>query len=354
VNGLLARGYDVTILHGGQHEVEFDCPVEHIHTDPHFRETLNTALSGRHFDLTIATYGRMRYIADVLRGKTGRFIGVGGSSVYARFDDPRWGVLGPPTHVQESAPRCSDPAGPKFNHLMWVSEEAVMEAHRRKEYSATYFRYPLLYGPNSPANPDWSIVRRILDGRRRIVVPYNGILKRRGFARNVAHALLLAVDQPEASSGQIYNIRDDRQFTSKQYVQALAHFLDHDCEIVEVPPVLAQRIYKGAGSKVAEWTIEYDIGKIKSELGYSDLVAPEEALKASAEWLASQGRGKAAEIERQLGDPFDYAAEDACTTTYLNAVEAALSVQFPAMDLGHMYRHPKKPGEAWSTPKRDK
>ena len=24
VNGLLERGYDVTILHGGQHEVEFD------------------------------------------------------------------------------------------------------------------------------------------------------------------------------------------------------------------------------------------------------------------------------------------------------------------------------------------
>ena len=33
VNGLLDRGYEVTILHGGQHEVEFAQPVEHIHTE---------------------------------------------------------------------------------------------------------------------------------------------------------------------------------------------------------------------------------------------------------------------------------------------------------------------------------
>ena len=81
VNGLLERGYDVTILHGGQHEVEFAQPVEHIHTDPHFEETLAPAFEGRSFDIVIATYGRMRIIADLLRGKTTRFIGAGGSSV---------------------------------------------------------------------------------------------------------------------------------------------------------------------------------------------------------------------------------------------------------------------------------
>ena len=31
VNGLLERGYEVTVLHGGQHEVEFSQPLEHIH-----------------------------------------------------------------------------------------------------------------------------------------------------------------------------------------------------------------------------------------------------------------------------------------------------------------------------------
>src|SRR3954463_16629772 len=103
-NGLLKREYEVTILHGGQHEVEFVQPVEHIHTDPHFAETLAPALEGRSFDVAIATYGRMRIIADLLKGKPGLFIGAGGSSVYASHDDPRWGPLGPPTMVSEDGP----------------------------------------------------------------------------------------------------------------------------------------------------------------------------------------------------------------------------------------------------------
>ena len=40
VNGLISRGYDVSVLHGGQHEIRFDEEIEHIHVDPHFQETL--------------------------------------------------------------------------------------------------------------------------------------------------------------------------------------------------------------------------------------------------------------------------------------------------------------------------
>ena len=288
VNGLLERGYVVTILHGGQHEVEFTQPVEHIHTDPHFAETLAPALDGRSFDIVIATYGRMRIIADLLRGKTVRFIGAGGAGVYARHEDPRWGPLGPPTMVAEDGPRCDDPSGPKFNHLMWVTEETVMRAHHEGHYSATYFRYPSLYGAHSPANPDWSIVRRILDGRQRLIVPANGVLKRRGSARDVAHALLLAVDKPTESGGQIYNIRDEHQYTQRQYGVFIARHLKHDCEIVEVPPTLAEKVYKGGAARPRDWMLEYDISKIKTQLGYRDLIAPAQALADAVDWLVAK------------------------------------------------------------------
>jgi nucleoside-diphosphate-sugar epimerase len=352
VNGLLARGCDVAILHGGQHEVEFDQPIEHIHTDPHFAETLAPALEGRSFDIVIATYGRMRIIAELLKGKTGRFIGAGGAGVYARHEDVRWGPLGPPTMVAEDAPRCDDPAGPKFNHLMWVTEETLMRAHREGHYSATYFRYPALYGAHSPANPDWSAVRRILDGRKRLIVPANGVLKRRGAARNVAHALLLAVDKPAESGGQIYNIRDERQYTHRQYVDFIARHLKHDCEIVELSPALAHRVYKGGASRPVEWTLEYDISKIRTQLGYRDLVAPAQALAEAVDWLVDNRPVPGGEIERQLGDPFAYAAEDAMLKACEASYEAANAVEFPAMQLGHMYRHPKTPGEAWAPPSR--
>ena len=352
VNGLIERGFEVTILHGGQHEVEFMQPVEHIHTDPHFAETLAPALEGRSFDVVIATYGRMRIIAELLRGKTGRFIGVGGSAVYAHHNDPRWGPLGPPTLVPEDSPRCDDPSGPKFNHLMWVTEETVMRAHREGHYSATYFRYAMLYGAHAPANPDWSIVRRILDGRKRLIIAANGVLKRRGYARNVAHALLLAVDKPAESGGQIYNIRDAHQHTERQYVRFVAAHLGHDCEIVEMPPALALRAYKGGASSLREWTMEYDISKIATQLGYRDVVLPAQALAEAVDWLVANRPERGGELERQLGDPFAYAAEDAMLDAYRAGYAAADAVKFPEMQLGHMYRHPKKPGEAWAPPAR--
>jgi len=44
VEGLLKRGYEVTIFHRGTHEAELPQEVEHIHGDPHFEETIEASL----------------------------------------------------------------------------------------------------------------------------------------------------------------------------------------------------------------------------------------------------------------------------------------------------------------------
>ncbi len=41
--------------------------------------------------------------------------------------------------------------------------------------NAAHFRYPYLYGPYQPVPREWSVVRRILDGRQRIVVADEGL-----------------------------------------------------------------------------------------------------------------------------------------------------------------------------------
>ena len=61
VNGLIDRGYEVTIFHGGFHEVAFKREVEHIHNDPHFRETFEAAIGKRTWDLVIFGYGRLQF-----------------------------------------------------------------------------------------------------------------------------------------------------------------------------------------------------------------------------------------------------------------------------------------------------
>ena len=88
VNGLLARGCAVTIFHRGTHETTFQSPVEHIHGDPHFAESIDEALGKRTFDIVIATYGRLRLIASHMAGRCDRFIGIGGVAVYPGHHEP--------------------------------------------------------------------------------------------------------------------------------------------------------------------------------------------------------------------------------------------------------------------------
>src|SRR3990170_6617066 len=102
VNGLLARGHRVTIMHGGLHEVEFAGQVEDLHGDVHFKETLAATLGRRTFDIVVAMYGRLRETAAFMVGRTGRLIAVGAAGAMAGPRDPRWGPLGRPVVVENA------------------------------------------------------------------------------------------------------------------------------------------------------------------------------------------------------------------------------------------------------------
>ena len=175
VEGLHDRGYEVTILHGGQHEYEFAVPgVRHIHEDPHFEETLERGLGGATFDLVVAQYGRLRVIAEVLRGRTERLVAVGGATgIFAPDDDPRWGAAGKPALFPDTSTIYVADAGPDSAHKLGLrmveAMTSLFEHHAAGAYSATYVGYPVNYGPRTPGPYDWSVIRRVLDGRRRFV-----------------------------------------------------------------------------------------------------------------------------------------------------------------------------------------
>ena len=80
-NEILERGFELAIYHRGVHEVPLPPEIEHIHGDPHFIESIERDLADRRFDLVVATYGRIRHLARFLRGRTDRFISIGGFPV---------------------------------------------------------------------------------------------------------------------------------------------------------------------------------------------------------------------------------------------------------------------------------
>ncbi|MFC1939209.1 NAD(P)H-binding protein [Chloroflexota bacterium] len=124
VDGLLKRGYEVTIFHRGTHEATFSQEVEHLHGDPHFPETIERALRGRTFDLAVVTYGRLRHIASAMKKRTERFISVGGAGGY------RASAVGDtetaPVPIREDSPLQTNPYAGKLSYLIALSETAVM------------------------------------------------------------------------------------------------------------------------------------------------------------------------------------------------------------------------------------
>lgn len=308
VNGLLQRGYTVAMLHTGRHELaEIPDTVEHIHTDPFSAEALSAALGARTFDLTIVAYGRLRRIAEIMAGRTGRLISIGGAPAYRGYMNPN--VLRPPgmpVPTAEDAPMVPVEDEDAKGWRVAQSEAVVFKHHP----DATHFRYPFLYGPYQIAPREWCIVRRILDGRRAIILPEDGLtLNHMGYVENAAHALLLAVDQPAAAAGQIYNCGDRQMLTLRQVVTVIAEALGAELEIVSMPWAFATPARPLIGQP---WTSHrvLDLSKLRTQLGYDDIVSPQDGLALTARWLKAHPLEAGGADEKILQDPFDYRAED--------------------------------------------
>lgn len=238
VRGLVERGDDVTILHRGHHErAETPAQVRHLHHDPYDEADLARGLDGTTYDVLIAMYGRLRTVAKLTAGRVGTFVSVGGVPAYRGWMNPwLYDPPGLPVPVAEDAPTVAEPEEDEKGYRIVRTEHVVFDHHP----DATHFRYPYVYGPYQLAPREWSIVRRVLDGRERIVVADDGLtLHHHGYVENLAHALLLAVDAPPAARGKVFNVGDEEVLSVRQVVEIVAAALGHTFEIVSMPYDLA-------------------------------------------------------------------------------------------------------------------
>ena len=328
VRGLVDRGHDVTILHRGLHEhAETPDAVTHLHADPYDADSLAAALGDLHVDVAIVMYGRLRRIAELLVGRTARLLSVGGVPAYRGWMNP-WlhEPAGLPVPVAENAPLVTAAEEDEKGYRIVRTEQAVFAAHPH----ATHFRYPYVYGPHQLAPREWCVVRRILDGRDRIVVADGGLtLHHHGYTENLAHALLLAVDQPSAAAGSIYNVGDTEVLTVHQVIELICAELGHEMDIVSIPfelaiparPLLAQ---PSPTHRVL------DLARIRSELGYTDLVPARVAVGRTARWLVDHQPTHGGTEEMVLTDPFDYVAEDSLMDAWAQCVGSMPGVPFAA------------------------
>jgi nucleoside-diphosphate-sugar epimerase len=347
VRGLVERGYEVTIMHRGLHErVETPPQVVHLHRDPYDDADLTAVFTSSTFDVVVAMYGRLRRIAQLGAGRCGQFVSVGGVPAYRGWMNP-WldEPAGLPVPVGEDAPTVARPEEDEKGYRIARTEEAVFEQHP----TAAHFRYPYVYGPYQLVPREWSIVRRILDGRAQIVVADEGLtLHHHGFTENLAHAVLLAVDRPDAAAGKVFNAGDEEVLSVRQVIELVAATLSHPLEIVSMPYKIATPARPLLTQPLPTHRV-LDLSRVRHDLGYGDVVPARTAIARTARWLAEHPCEAGGMEETVLTDPFDYEAEDALIAAWNAALESLPPVPF-AVEPGYGLAYSGPGGKPRSNP----
>jgi nucleoside-diphosphate-sugar epimerase len=287
-------------------------------------------------------YGRTKVIADTFSGRCGQLVVVGGCLVYRGFlAGPTPRPSGVPLNANEDAPKADeDTVAPTFSALVLEAERAVLAQRDLGAYKASILRYPRIYGPRNVVPWEWSVVKRILDGRRFIILPDGGLgISTRCAARNAAAVLLSIVDHPDLADGQAYNCADDDQFTYRQWVELIAEELRAELAIESIPSELAPAAYAALTNLPGiQVHVLLDASKARVQLGAQQVVPAREAIAESARWLLSHPPGPLA------SDAFDYEAENRLVETYRAAAKWVLeTAPMDAPQLYHPMAHPRTP-----------
>jgi nucleoside-diphosphate-sugar epimerase len=335
VHGLLDAGHDVTMVNRGLHPKPELAAIPTITADPYDEASLTEALGTATWDTVVAMYGRLRMIARVTKGRCDHFVSIGGVPAYRGWTDPwQFDPPGLPVPVREDGALVADETIDSKGYRIVRTEDAVFDAHP----TAAHFRYPYMYGPYQPVPREWSIVRRVLDGRTRMIVADDGLtLHHHGYTENVAAAVLRAILHPELASGTIFNVGDEEVLTVRQVVELCARALGADLELVSMPYDLALPAWPLLAQPLPTHRV-MDLSLLHHQLGHRDVIPAREAVRRTARWLADNRPEPGGTEETVLTDPFDYAAEDALMDSWLTARAAVVMPEFttkPAYGLAY-------------------
>jgi hypothetical protein len=168
-----------------------------------------------------------------------------------------------------------------------------------------------------------------------MIIPDDGLtLITHGYVENLAHALLLAVERPDAAAGHAFNAADEECLTIRQVAELIAEELGHERELVSNPASLAP-VTKPLLQAASPTHRLMDLGKLKHLLGYHDVVPARQAVRLAARWLVDHRPEPGGMEERVLEDPFDYAAEDALVTWWRSVQASAPALSWAGAEPGY-------------------
>jgi nucleoside-diphosphate-sugar epimerase len=107
------------------------------------------------------------------------------------------------------------------------------------------------YGEHDPQRREEFVLRRVRARRRRIPVGAGTLLLTRLYVDDAASAVLAALDNPAAATGEVFNVGETRSRTVRGWAEQILAAAGSDAELVRVPDHLlpADLRITGAGSQ---------------------------------------------------------------------------------------------------------
>jgi len=298
VEELLERGHSVVCYHRGQHNISFSDGAQQIHGDRRdymgFKEQMAGVKADVVIDMIASDDKDVQAIVRSFSKRIQRYICISTYHVYEAWE-AAWKRIpsSQPVPIPEEAAKRKQlhPYGEQLRFDKLLVEAEALEAQKRGDFPVTILRWPALYGPRDTTPREWYYVKQALDGRRQIAVPDGGhALFARGYFENMAHTVVLAMDR-HAASCRVYNAADVTALSLRQIVEMIAQIMGHSWEIVPVPRKLmppapqSQLLPYSCDPYDIQPHLLFDLTKIRTELGYRDVVPITTAMENTVKWL---------------------------------------------------------------------
>jgi nucleoside-diphosphate-sugar epimerase len=168
---------------------------------------------------------------------------------------------------------------------------------------ATLFRACAIHGPGAQLPRELFFVKRIVDGRRRVALAWNGESRfHTTSVANLAELIRLAAAQP---GDRVLNAGDPDPPSTLEISEAVGAALDYELEPVMLPD----------GAFGNPWAVPLpfvvSMEAAERELGYRPVTTYPEAVRETCAWLVGELEAGRSWDGTYLAETLDYAAEDA-------------------------------------------
>jgi nucleoside-diphosphate-sugar epimerase len=287
VEELAAYGHELLLVHRGEHEPDGLPEADHLHAErrdlPHLRGALDEfgpealvdacAMTAADAETALAALGDMRLLV------------LSSMDVYRVWGSLLAGTETDPVPVDETS-AVREQRYPYRGHPRYGREEGVddydkldvEEAYLRR--AATVCRLPVVYGERDYQRREEPVLRRVRAGRARIPTGAGTFLWTRGYVRDVAAGVRLALES-EACIGEVLNLGEHRTWSMALWARHVLEAAGASAELVRVPDVLLPddlRLFASMPQHVL-----VSSAKARDLLGWEE-TDPHEALAKTVAW----------------------------------------------------------------------